>query len=470
MKTPGLAISMSAAIVVLGSLRCAEAESIVVVYDSGDPAQYVSFLRTVYGDGIGIAAVEGRYKDSGIDEYRRGELRDANLVVVLRDTQSGKYADNAEFWSTLATPLLLHSPYLARRGKWNWLDDDQMPKSHAAEHAHAYDPGHRFYQGVTIAEGHVRIYKGGKDVDINPTSDVGNGTLVASDYKEQHRPVIVTWDTSAEYHSGTDYVPGADRVLFSTATASEFFDSESGATDDGKRVLRNSLVSLYAGPTIARYTFDDEHFIADEQFLPEFSAEDVTASNLTDDLFEPGSNGGMLLGSIDRNYPDRPVLRAVPTSVSGEVEAVAAGAFFEFKVSLEAGCKLSLHNLTFDVSKGGESGPRAWFLRTSLDDFAETISSSVVSNYSDSNMESFSVNLTGSGYQNLDGDVVFRMCMYTNGTGKSLEFDNLVLLGSVVKPTPEPGTLALAMICVGLIAVYLTRFDRPSRRSPHKCA
>lgn len=451
----------TAIVIALGLADNARASNIILVYDNGDPQPYVSFLQALYGDGARVLASQGRYQDGVIDQQREDELRDAGLVVVTRDANSAHYDTNAEFWNTLATPVLVHNAHFARAIRWNWLNEDLWVDDADGQFVSVpEDTKHELYNGVTIIDDRVQVYNSPTNVHVNRIgAAVGNGTRLAwvntMNTPSGAYPVIVTWDTSGAYYAGS-HAPGADRVLFSTEHTSEFFDATDGATDDGKQVLRNSLMSLYAGTTIAQYTFNESDFIIDtEQVVPHSVADHVTASNLTDDLADPGSNANVALAEISRSYPTAPALDARPAvAVSTEAEAIDSDVFFEFCVSADPGFALDLTRLTFDASRGSSSSERGWALHTSLDSFATTVDWSVVTDASSNGMESFVVDLTGDTFQYLEGDVVFRMYLYTGGSDKSIDFDNLTLLGHVVE-TPEPGTLAL--LATGLVGFFALR-------------
>ena len=99
----------TAVVIAWGLANSARASNVILVSDNADPQPYVSFLQDLYGDGASVLASQGRYQDGVIDQQRKDELRNADLVVITQDSNSADYDTNAEFWNTLATPLLVHT-------------------------------------------------------------------------------------------------------------------------------------------------------------------------------------------------------------------------------------------------------------------------------------------------------------------------------------------------------------------------
>jgi hypothetical protein len=140
-------------------------------------------------------------------------------------------------------------------------------------------------------------------------------------------------------------------------------------------------------------------------------------------------------------YPTDPVLRLEPgPGVTTAALAVANNTFFAFTVSANPGFVLNLNNLTFDAGRGGETTPRGWVLRSSVDGFASDIDTQLVPTVRP-DFTAFTVNLSGAQFNDLSA-VTFRLYDFVPGGGQSLEFDNVTLNGTP-SPVPEPHSLGL---------------------------
>lgn len=159
------------------------------------------------------------------------------------------------------------------------------------------------------------------------------------------------------------------------------------------------------------------------------------------------------------NYSTQPVLRVDAdgntggtTSLERLGNAVANNKYFEFKIRIPTGYNLDLSSLDFVAARGGAGVPRGWGLKTSAsglaagDAFVRWADITTVR----ATWTSVPVNLSGSAFQDLTGDVTFRFYVYSPGDGSTMEFDNITLNGAL---TPEPTTLAL----LGLGALGLLR-------------
>ena len=255
-----LAIVTATVVCLAAGVRAAD---VVIVYDSSDDQNdYVSFLQDIYGSSVSIEARNGRYIDEEMadpskKELLEGELQNADLVIVSRDTNSANYDADAEFWSTtLTTPILLHNSFFARIDKWDWVNDTPAPTLCTDQFVVATDAGHELYNDVTInVDGQVQLYQDPISVSLNCKKynyTVGNGTLVAHWPDEgQKRAVIVTWDTAQLYYPDSGYESGANRILFATPSTAAFFNETTVEDGEdpvyGRQLLENAILSLYPG-------------------------------------------------------------------------------------------------------------------------------------------------------------------------------------------------------------------------------
>jgi hypothetical protein len=189
------------------------------------------------------------------------------------------------------------------------------------------------------------------------------------------------------------------------------------------------------------------------QFAPDTTNPNAAVTNVTS-----GSAANILIevdspvdGTTGMTYPTAPFLRAVTAGAASpdEATALANNTYWTITVTPNNGFRASLASLVFDVARGGGATPRGWYVYESVDGF--TLGSALQSNPNDPDQRptfgNVTVPLTAARFQNLTSPIEFRMYISTPATGQSLDFDNIVLNGTVA-PVPEPSSLALVGLAV----------------------
>jgi hypothetical protein len=150
------------------------------------------------------------------------------------------------------------------------------------------------------------------------------------------------------------------------------------------------------------------------------------------------------------------------TAPGSEATAIEHEEYFSFKISAVDGYLLNLEQITFKTSyhKTEAEVFAYFFLRSSLDEYAATIGNVIeqpMANIEPS-FSDRSISLNTPAFQNLGGEVEFRIYMYenNNSTSRWLALDDVVLSGGV-SPIPEPS--ALVLLSTGL-ALTLRRTRR----------
>src|SRR5687768_12542532 len=101
-------------------------------------------------------------------------------------------------------------------------------------------------------------------------------------------------------------------------------------------------------------------------FNPTISGANFTATAVRD----PNSTIGIESSSAATTPAGAPFLRVDPQGNSATpATALANGKYFEFTLTPDADFELNLESMTFDVTRGGASTPRGFFLRSSVDNF-----------------------------------------------------------------------------------------------------
>jgi hypothetical protein len=154
---------------------------------------------------------------------------------------------------------------------------------------------------------------------------------------------------------------------------------------------------------------------------PNVVATDVSISDSIPDSAE------CYIEVTDPPYDTR-VLRLEPGPDSSSADqAVKNDRYFQFTVTADPGCSLSLDSLTFECARGGAATPRGWVVRSSLDNFASNIDTQLV--------ETQRPELTFFWIWIADlpvPEVTFRIYTFVPFGGQSLDYRNVTLNGSVV--------------------------------------
>lgn len=202
-----------------------------------------------------------------LDPSKIAELNAADLIIVSRLTWSNHYGEGDEMtqWNSLAAPVLLMNPFLARNHRWNWVDSDYATEGTPHIHAETVDPSHPVFEGVPLTRidpddpanvvEMVDPLVGAGLTSFIGTSSMGSGRLIA-------KPVgldmgwVAEWDTGAEFYEGADQYAGGKRMLFSAGTQQiQFFDTstqqirttaqgELNLTAEGLQMFRNAIAYL----------------------------------------------------------------------------------------------------------------------------------------------------------------------------------------------------------------------------------
>jgi hypothetical protein len=138
--------------------------------------------------------------------------------------------------------------------------------------------------------------------------------------------------------------------------------------------------------------------------------------------------------------------------------ALANDSFFSVSTIANPGKILNLSSLDFSVGKGGNSDPRGYFVRSSVDNFASDLLAENLPTGAFAAPVPKSIALQNNpNFQNLSS-VVFRFYNFTPlPTNNSIDYRNLTLNGtSNAAPVPEPFTI-IGTIVGGMAALRLKR-------------
>jgi len=172
---------------------------------------------------------------------KAAELNAADLVLFSRSIQSGTFATDAAeiaLWNSIKSPMLLASPYMLRKGRWNWvLDDTTIPNAAGDQGCplmNVLTPAHPIFYKVSLDTNNQLMFADPKLASGNcsfaPTNAVGNGTLIAKTiptlvptnppatnppFQVADWAWIVEWQKGVEFYPSSGTFAGSHRLFLS---------------------------------------------------------------------------------------------------------------------------------------------------------------------------------------------------------------------------------------------------------------
>lgn len=193
----------------------------------------------------------------------------------------------------------------------------------------------------------------------------------------------------------------------------------------------------------------------------DFGIEDAgtfSATTVDPEVSAAAITKGTGVGNFEPNwtlgYDSDAVLQANPSNKTSSVAAINGDAYFTFTVTPNATQAINLDSLTFNAARGGGGVPRGYDVRSSVDNFENTLGTADLPTARPT-WTPVSIDLSGSDFSNLTTATEFRFYIYSPNSGNSIEFDDIELNG-IVATVPEPSS-ALLIAFGGLL---LTRRKR----------
>ena len=144
-------------------------------------------------------------------------------------------------------------------------------------------------------------------------------------------------------------------------------------------------------------------------------------------------------------YPTQPFLATArgTANESGNRPDV----YFTFTLSANAGYALNLSQLSFNVARGGSSGTRDYDIRSSVDNYAASLTGAspvTITALRPDFGAAIDIDQAGVQFQNLSA-ITYRFRFFTTGVAQNVDWDNISVTGTVT-PTPEPGIAGVAAL------------------------
>jgi hypothetical protein len=150
------------------------------------------------------------------------------------------------------------------------------------------------------------------------------------------------------------------------------------------------------------------------------------------------------------------VLEAYPmTTAISAATAISTSSYFTITVNASSAGPMALSQLLFEVGKGGASDPRGYFIRSSIDGYANDLFAQTLPVGATQAPAPAVVNLSGIAGMDRVNAITFRFYVYTpTPTTNSVDFRNLAVVGSQAPALPVPVNqltwlLALALAVLG---------------------
>ena len=199
-------------------------------------------------------------------------------------------------------------------------------------------------------------------------------------------------------------------------------------------LILGALTLIARADVLAKYSFPVTN---------DASANPVVANMTATSAARTGTLGIWEVGSSLYTYASSPVLRVAPgTGATSASTAVANNSYFSFTLTPNSAYVLICTNLSFNIARGGGTYPnRGYVVRSSLDSYAADLSASPVTTVRPTWTNIF-INL-GSSFSNLQSTLTFRIYIFAEGTGGSLELDDITVSGSAVLVAPSGLTVGI---------------------------
>ena len=208
------------------------------------------------------------------------------------------------------------------------------------------------------------------------------------------------------------------------------------------------------GAVLARYSFGSPGQETTAETGPAYAASTVHANLLATSVSDPAGTVGLQINSTAPAPVSAPFLRVDPQAVVSNIDAaIANNKYFTITFTPGDGFEMDLASLAFNVMRDGATVPRGYGVRSSADNYASTLSTAVVGTTKPT-FTPVSVDLSAAAFQDRTDPLTFRFYVFGPGSGSAVDFDDIVLNGTVVA-MPEP--VSLTTLTLGAAALLRRR-------------
>ncbi len=196
-----------------------------------------------------------------------------------------------------------------------------------------------------------------------------------------------------------------------------------------------------------------------------FNYSTFDSSRLTAATVAKGPGLGQYSVSTDGLTPNVQVLKTGPGStISAATAADALSNDWYFTIALTPNGSMSIDSINLDWTRGGTTGVRGWFVRSSLDNYASNLYSNETPNGTAKGLQPASISL--SGFTGLTAQTDFRFYIHTTTSGRYMDFSNISVQGSGPVAVPGPLPLLGAVAAFGWSRRLRKRLATPLSKPP----
>ncbi len=173
------------------------------------------------------------------------------------------------------------------------------------------------------------------------------------------------------------------------------------------------------------------------------------SSVLTSSVVAQGAGLGVYSVGTDSWSGSTQVLKTGPgTAVAGATAADAVSNNWYFQFTLTPTASMDIRSIEADWSRGGTTAVRGWFVRSSLDSYASDLYSNQTPIGTATGLQHVGFNITG--FTGLASAVTFRFYIYTDSTGRYMDFQNVQFNSHALAVPGGAGAAVLATALMGL--------------------
>ncbi len=190
---------------------------------------------------------------------------------------------------------------------------------------------------------------------------------------------------------------------------------------------------------------------------------------LADTTISAGPGLGQFSVGTDSWSGSTQVLKTGPgTAVASATASAALSRDWYFEITLTPRVAIDLRAVSADWSRGGTTATRGWFVRSSLDNYASDLYANETPVSTPTGLNSVSFPLTG--FSNIATPITFRFYIYTDATGRYMDFQNIAFYRSVppvpVLPPELPALINLPVATVPVVTVVPSTTVAPTTTVP----
>ncbi|MHC4105913.1 MAG: PA14 domain-containing protein, partial [Planctomycetota bacterium] len=208
------------------------------------------FVEVLEGHGHTVDNQEAPSFGSGywrnMNADKLAALNAADLVILSRNSNSGDYSNDIDFWNSITTPFIIMTPYFSRDNRWQWVNNNDLAGDGSTPTLQAVNAAHPVFIGVDLnTKNQVDIYDqtvGSGTVSFYDSIDLGNGTLIATPV-DQERTIIAEWEAGVEFYPGSGLTTAGRRMLLFMGTREGvgFGRGEYNLNAEGEKIFLNAI-------------------------------------------------------------------------------------------------------------------------------------------------------------------------------------------------------------------------------------